>query len=280
MRTPMLDPSRADSLEGPPVLVVARDDGQGRTTPRHTHARGQWLGTSKGLITVDGDHGRWVVPATYAMWVPPDVPHGMSSHGDFEGWSAYVAPAHGVHFPATPYLCRMSPLWREMVGRLASDTRGPDDPAHRRLALALLDEAREAPHEPLGLPYPGDPRLRRVADAIAGCPQDERRLSEWAIWAHVSTRTLSRRFVTETGFTLTQWRQRARLLRSLELLASGETVQSTALTLGYTSVSAFIARFHGVFGCTPGRYAAGEPIHASLVTPSGMVGTTVDTADQ
>ncbi|WP_342595111.1 hypothetical protein AAGT95_00065 [Salinicola lusitanus] len=46
------------------------------------------------------------------------------------------------------------------------------------------------------------------------------------------------------------------------------------------SVSAFIARFHGVFGCTPGRYAAGEPIHASLVTPSGMVGTTVDTADQ
>ncbi|WP_240613957.1 helix-turn-helix domain-containing protein [Salinicola acroporae] len=75
------------------------------------------------------------------------------------------------------------------------------------------------------------------------------------------------------------WRQRARLLRSLELLASVETVQSTALTRGYTSISAFIARSHEVFGCTPGRYAAGEPVQASFTTPTGKAGSAID-ADQ
>jgi AraC-like DNA-binding protein len=70
----------------------------------------------------------------------------------------------------------------------------------------------------------------------------------------VSSRTLSRRFVQETGFSFTAWRQRARLLRSLELLAADQAVNAIALDLGYATASAFIGLFRRVFGETPAAY--------------------------
>jgi AraC-like DNA-binding protein len=57
--------------------------------------------------------------------------------------------------------------------------------------------------------------------------------------------------MAETGLTYTAWRQRARLMRALELLAKGAAVTSVALDLGYDSVSAFIALFKRVLGVTP-----------------------------
>jgi len=44
------------------------------------------------------------------------------------------------------------------------------------------------------------------------------------------------------------------MLRALEILAGGETVTRTSLSLGYESPGAFVAPFRRVFGTTPGRY--------------------------
>jgi AraC-like DNA-binding protein len=82
----------------------------------------------------------------------------------------------------------------------------------------------------------------------------KRDLERWAPWASVSTRTLSRRFVSETGFNFTAWRQRARLMRSLEMLAAGAPVTAVALDLGYSTSSAFIGLFKRTFGETPSAY--------------------------
>ena len=46
-------------------------------------------------------------------------------------------------------------------------------------------------------------------------------LEAWASWGHVSVRTITRRFILETGLTFTEWRQQANLLRALEMLAEG-----------------------------------------------------------
>ena len=54
--------------------------------------------------------------------------------------------------------------------------------------------------------------------------------------------------------SLGRWRQQARLLHAMRLLARGEAVTSIALEVGYESPSAFIATFSSAFGTTPGRY--------------------------
>ena len=96
--------------------------------------------------------------------------------------------------------------------------------------------------------------LVRIARALIEDPADERDLESWADWAAISSRSLSRRFVTETGFTFTGWRQRARLMRSLEMLAADVPVTTVALDLGYATASAFISLFRRTFGETPSVY--------------------------
>lgn len=212
------------------------------------------LGARRGLLSVEAADHHWVVPATHAVWIPPDCLHGLRSHSPFHGWSVYVAKADCVGLPDQPSIIATSGLLREAVDRAATWGDGARDPRQQRVAQLILDEIAALPSEPFGLPLPRDPRLRRITQALADDLADNRSLEQWAQWGGVSARTLARRFVSETGFTFSQWRQRARLLRALELLAAGAAVTTIALELGYENVSAFIAMFRRTFGVTPGRY--------------------------
>jgi len=203
---------------------------------------------------VDTNSSRWVVPATQAVWIPPGVIHGHRSHGPFEGWSVYVSAASCTDLPDRPRMMTTSGLLREAVARAASWEGDTLNEAQSRLAGVILDEIRTLPEEFLGLPMPQDARLLKIARALSDRPDDERRMEEWAMWAGIAPRTLTRRFVAETGFSFTEWRQRVRLLKSLEMLAAGKSVTTIALDLGYGNVSAFIALFRRTFGATPGRY--------------------------
>lgn len=138
---------------------------------------------------------------------------------------------------------RTSGLLREAVIRASHWQGAVLNEQQWRVAQVILDELRSAPVEPFGLPMPRDPRLVLVSRALLDDPGNRRTIERWAHWAGISERTLSRRFVIETGFTYKAWRQRARLMRALEMLAEGSAVITVALDLGYDSVSAFIALF-------------------------------------
>ncbi|WP_230492172.1 MULTISPECIES: helix-turn-helix domain-containing protein [unclassified Janthinobacterium] len=237
---------------------------QERVTGAHRHASGQLFGAARGLLSVAADSGQWVVPASHCVWMPPHHIHGLRSHGPFAGWSVYVDEASCGGLPAAPCVMRVSGLLREAVARASGWGDGaPDAPdaldaRQARVAGVILDEIAASPHEPFGLPLPTDPRLLRVARAVLDDLADERGVEALAAWAAMSPRTLARRFIAETGFTPSAWRQRARILRALELLAAGQPVTTIALDLGYDNVSAFIAMFKRVMGVTPGRYGETE----------------------
>lgn len=249
-----LDPAVLDSAEGPSVIVVAGAQDGELLLEAHSHARGQLFASMRGLLTIGVESGVWVVPAIHAVWLPPHHLHSGSSHGPFEGWSAYVAEEACHDLPDQPCALRISGLLREAVLRAAQWPLGALDASQSRIAQIVLDEIRTLPSEPLGLPLPGDPRLLRIARALIEDPADPRDLDAWAAFGAVSARTLSRRFVSETGFSFTVWRQRARLMRSLEMLAAGAPVTTVALDLGYSTASAFIALFRRTFGETPAAY--------------------------
>ena len=241
-----------------PVLVAAegRHASELTATP-HQHARGQLFGSLRGLLSVGVDDGLWLVPAIHAVWLPPHTPHWARSHGQFHGWSVYVAEHACVDLPRRPCTLRTSGLLREAVLRTCTwepVAAAPLTESRAHIAAVILDEIRSLPVEPLGLPLPRDPRLQRVAQALIAEPADDRDLERWAAWAAVSSRTLSRRFVTETGFNFTAWRQRVRMMRSLEMLAAGMPVTAVAFDLGYSTPSAFIALFRRTFGDTPANY--------------------------
>jgi AraC-like DNA-binding protein len=236
---------------GRALVAAAGSQATERIIATHSHPAGELLGSMRGLLSVGAEAGLWVVPATHAVWLPPHHRHSARSHGPFTGWLVYVSEAVCAALPQRPCAIRTSALLREAVLRAASWPEGPADARSDRVVSVILDEIGSLPIEPLGLPFPTDTRLNRVAKALIDDPADARGLEAWADWAAASPRTLSRRFVAETGFSFSAWRQRVRLLRSLEMLAAGEPVSTIALDLGYATPSAFISLFRRVFGETP-----------------------------
>ncbi len=225
----------------------------------HRHRRAQLLFAASGVMQVTAPAGIWVVPPQRAVWIPPGIAHHVRAQGGpLSLRSVYVDP----DVPGLPEGCSVvtvSPLMRELIlaAMDIADGFDPDGP-DGRLVQVLLDQIRELPVTPLHLPMVIDPRLKPVADALLATPDDPRTLEDWAAETGASARTLARAFLTDTGLTFGQWRQQVRLLAALARLASGDSVTTVALDLGYASQSAFIAMFRRALGRTPGRYFQGE----------------------
>lgn len=261
MSDPIISLNQANTSTGPILLVVLRNSASVRMTASHSHERGQLLGATAGLLSADAGNSRWVVPATHAVWIPPNINHGLKSHGPFLGWSVYVAAPACLQLPHEPCVLEISSLLREAIVRAASWKKEILNTQQERIASVILDEIQLSQPVPLGLPMPRDSRLLKITQALSDRPDDRRKLNEWAEWAGVAPRTLTRRFITETGFNFTAWRQRVRILKAMEMLASGRSVTSIALDLGYDNVSSFIAMFRKVLGITPGRYEHLKTLH-------------------
>ncbi len=244
-----------DRSDGARLIVLRMEAGERRESEPHRHARGQLGALNAGLMTIDTAAGRWVMPPGRIGWIPPGFLHAAQLHGTVEGWSAYLAPGDCATLPAEPCVLACSALVAPIMERASQWDEGALQPPQQRLLEVLLDELAVALAQPLQLPFPQERRLVRIARALASEPGDKRSLDEWARWAGLSGRSLSRNFAKETGMPFVQWRQLARMVQALEQLAGGMPVNQVAWSLGYESVSTFIAAFKRLFGATPSQFA-------------------------
>lgn len=225
----------------------------------HSHARGQLYCVESGLVHVRTAKGSWLMPPHRAGWMPPGVEHTVTISGPMTGWGVFVVPLECGCLPAEPCVLGVTELMRALVRRASSWVWNTElDESQERISTVLLEEICRAQRERLHLPMPLDRRALRISLALLENPNDNRSLDEWAVWAGLSARSLSRLFRSETALSFAQWRQLARLSRGLERLADGEAVSAVADALGYASVSAFVAMFRRSFGQPPARYFAAQ----------------------
>jgi AraC-like DNA-binding protein len=227
---------RAEDYQGVPraVAVMPRTYPSGVTTGWHSHPRAQLLFAGTGLTLVRAEDGTWVLPAHYALWIPPGLAHEVTMHGEVSMCSAYVAPEAVSVLPAGCRVLDVSPLLEAALLALAEEPVLYDAGGRGgHLAALILDEIARAPETPLTLPLPRDPRLRRVSTAIMEDPGSDLDLDGWADRAGASRRTLTRAFRAETGLSFGEWRARARVIRALALAADGHTRAAIARAVGY-----------------------------------------------
>nr|WP_261152723.1 helix-turn-helix transcriptional regulator [Serratia quinivorans] len=230
-------------------------------TPWHQHTRGQLYLLTHGMIALETQEQQWAMTAGSIGWLPPHCAHQALACGNVAGWSLYLPEPYCSGLPEQPHLSTASGLIQALVERLAQFAGQRLNAPQRRLLQVLQDEVRMQENTPLQLPLPQDARLLKIARALLNDPADNRTQSEWAAWAGLSIRTLSRRFINETGMTFARWRQQARVIRSLEPLSRGEAVNQIAGDCGYDNVSAYIAAFRQRFGTTPGLYFVQRETH-------------------
>ncbi|OYV40032.1 MAG: AraC family transcriptional regulator [Thiomonas sp. 20-64-5] len=221
----------------------------------HCHARGTLFLLTEGLVVVETAQGRQLAPPQTISWMPPGVEHAVQSFGPTAGFGAFLVPQLCGDLPAEPASYALNPLVAIILQKALSwPVDDSLDLSRMRLLLVLLDELRQSPARPLQLPWPSDARLLAITRALMANIASPRTLEQWARWADIAPRSLSRKFVQETGMSFAQWRQWARLTQALEWLATGRAVKDVALSLGYDSVSAFIKAFRLALGSTPAAY--------------------------
>jgi AraC-like DNA-binding protein len=241
------------------VRTLAVGYPSGAVLSRHSHDWAQLVYASDGVMTVGTEEGTWVVPPQRAVWIPAGVRHSVAMSGWVAMRTLYLAPRLLRGLPRRCCVVAVSPLLRELVlHTIVEGMLRRDQAAHRRLVDVLLDQLRVLPAVPLELPIPRDGRALRVARRLQEHPAERATLDALARRAGASRRTLERLFHLETGMSFGRWRQQARLLHAMRLLAGGAPVTTAALEVGYESTSAFIAAFSQVLGTTPGRYYRGQ----------------------
>ncbi len=255
------------TAEQEPFLAVrslATGYSSGYRIESHHHPWHQFLYAITGAMTVSTQPASWMIPTGHAVFLPAGCAHAIRMWGMVEMRTLYLSPALTEFGNTACRVVEVTPLLRELilrtVERMALDSRA----AHDSRVIGLLEDEIKtaiagAADSPLTLPMPNDERALALARHVLKEPLIGGSLDTLAQQHGLARRTLERRFRDETGMSFGMWRQKARLLDSIRLLAEGRSVTDTALDCGYSGVSAFIAAFKGTFGYTPYRYTRLQP---------------------
>lgn len=242
-----------------PYLVVrssASDLAPGRVIDEHTHGWHQLIHAASGVLMISTGAGSWVVPSSWAVWVPAQVPHRIRAAAPSAFRTVYFAPGAFARLPEMCGAITVSPLMRELILRtVALGMLDRREQVELAMAIVLTNEIARAPAPPFGLPEPRSDATRRAVERLFR-GEDEAGLAAVARETGMSLRTLERRFIAETGTSLGRWRRRGAMLASVERLAAGASVKQAAAAAGYATPSAYVAAFRAEFGETPGRYLA------------------------
>jgi AraC-like DNA-binding protein len=236
-----------------PVIAVRIDVvGTKAEAPDHQHRKGQLVFALAGGVTCRVPGGLWMVPPHCAVWIPGRMPHSNLATANARLFFVYIEP-EVVDLPDRCCTLSISPLLRELIVEL-SDWVADDDEREDLLTRLLLRELPHMPVQQLHLPLSPEPRLKRIAAALAEDPSDRSTLAEWAHRVALSESSLARLVVNETGLTFGRWRRQLHLIVAIRELASNASVQQVSADLGYESVTAFITMFKKALGNPPAKY--------------------------
>lgn len=225
----------------------------------HVHRWPHLLYAVSGALTVETESSLWLLPPQRAVWVAADVPHRTNYILNTQYTAIFVAPDQlGAPLPTRVF--SVSSLAREMIrySKRWGEERDADDELANQFftTLVLLTRQWMADEIELRLPRPTSESMQKVVTYVLG-GLDSAELDEAAALIAVSPRTLRRQMQREMQITWRQFLRDARMMRSMELLAAGDSsVTEVALIVGYNSLSAFNGAFRQFTGQNPSDYLA------------------------
>jgi len=238
------------------------------TYPLMLHHWGELIYSFSGIVEVTAGDEHVLAPPQLGLWIPAETEHVGFNEAEAVHCSVYINNRLCERMPKTLCGVMVTPLVRAILEHLRDHEASDDDPAARaRLLRVLVDQIANCSTTGSYIPRASDPVLDEVLSALKQNPADNRSIAELARAFHMSERTLIRRCEHDLGMSLTEWRQRLRLVTALPLLRTGRGVESVALDLGYATSSSFIAMFRRLMGTSPRQFVT------QLPTPSGKAAT-------
>ena len=221
----------------------------------HQHTWGQLAYASRGVLTVATSQGRFVVPPNQAVWLPPHLPHETFCRYGGQFSSVYIDTSYVARLGLSAKVLHIDDLLKAMVSMICSWPEDYNlDARTMRFIDVFIDCLECAPTSQFFIPTAQDNRLTPILSELHAHPGCHKTLEQWGLEVGASSRTLNRLFNKSFSMNFSQWKQKLRALRAVEMLESGHSQQYIAQQLGFESSSAFNTAFKKTLATTPGQY--------------------------
>src|SRR5487761_108508 len=212
----------------------------------------------RGMVEVETEAGHYLLPPHQAAWIPAGLHHKTTLHAGVQTLAVLFAPSLVPTAGDRGRIIAVSALLREMmlysqrwpISRTESGAAADSFfPALGHVVAEALDDEM-----PLNLPVPADP-VATAATEYTRAHLDRVTVSDVTRAVGVSERTLRRIFRAHLGMSWRSYLLRARVLRSMALLAQPDrTVLEVSIAVGFDDVSAFARSFARHCGESPSGY--------------------------
>ncbi|PAJ75313.1 AraC family transcriptional regulator [Pseudoalteromonas sp. NBT06-2] len=238
-----------------PIVSIAHEFKAMTHIVSHSHPWSQLCYSCKGVTQTETKEGIFVLPPEQALWLPAKAEHQQRLKNSGSNRSLYIDPDWSEPLGNKVRSLTVDPLLKALILEIANwpeqyqQTEQTD-----RLVRVLIDRLAIAPSNELFMPTIKDNRLLPIIEVLNNEPANKLTIEQWATKVGASSRTLNRLFNKSYGMGFSKWKQKIRILKSLELLNEAVPLQEIAYSLGYESSSAFLTCFKKQLGCSPKKY--------------------------
>lgn len=238
------------------IATLAHDYPAGYMVAEHAHGSDQLIYAKRGLMEVHSGQNMWLIPPTFAIWVPSRMVHQIRMTSEVSMRTLYIRSGLVASAESACAVLWVTPLLRELVleavriGQLRVQVS-----EHRALRDLIVLQIAHSRSVPTHVRLPRDPRALRIALRIMSDPAESKGIDVLCADARIGIRTLQRIFMNDLGVSLDTWRRQVRLTKAVEFLVAGDSVKQVAFAVGYSHPSAFVLAFRRTFGVTPKSWA-------------------------
>ncbi len=238
----------------------------------HVHDMHQLQYAFEGMIEIEDDVARYLVPHQYAVWIPAGTRHRTCLQGGGSGsvfLNKRMIDADGDRIS----IIRVPPLMREMIleSMRWPIMEGYNDETGKSFftTFALLSKEWLGNRTELILPTCADPRIARIVDLTVQ-HLDSVSLQDICQTVGMSARTLRRKFASKMGLSWEEFRLRCRIFKAIELLENPSLpILDIATQVGYKSQSAFAKSFKALLNDSPTAYRQ-RRFGSAMATPTSL----------
>jgi AraC-like DNA-binding protein len=234
------------------------DGGEQLVTGWHFHDVHEIEYACRGMVEVETEAGHYLLPPHQAAWIPAALHHKTTLNAGVQTLAVLFEPSLVPMGGDRVRIIAVSALLREMMLYSArwpisrTESGAEADSFFQALGYVVADALDD--EMPLNLPVPADPVVAAATD-YTRAHLDRVTVSDVTRAVGVSERTLRRIFHAHLGMSWRSYLLRARVLRSMAMLAQPDrTVLEVSIAVGFDDAGAFARSFARHCGETPSSY--------------------------
>lgn len=199
----------------------------------------------------------YLSPPNYGLWIPPQTEHCCTAVN--EHLTHYICirihPKLCQSFAQLTQTLNVRPFLRQTITEILEQQkqRCSDPEYYEQLLQLLFRQIQKSTHYQHYLPQSNHPILKPILDRMSETQHFHLSLQEILDQVQISERHALRLSQQQLQMSLSEWRNRSKIIYAISQIQQGVSIKKIGLELGYQHSSSFIEFFKRFTGQTPAQ---------------------------